>query len=585
VDLTTQSIKETQMLLEEKLGINPQLLSRTMFHGQHAINELLECTDGKLKDELSLVVPLGLWQDAATLARTKSREAGKSASELNGMITLRSEDVEKLCRRRDRAEEEAETKQKILKKLEMQVEDEKNKMQSSQVGDHTDFSELENQLEQVKGEAMEIESRYQSIVNERDEEIGPLARIFDELNSALPAFYERCQIQEREVFAATMKVDSGKEKIEVLEQKWSVDLSLGLTDIFVSPETCPTCLQPVSSDGDVHSPVDLKELAEKEIDSALQIFRNAQVVLESSNDKLAVSKDAHSGRARTVKDMKEDLYRAEARWTEEVSEVEEELATKKQKQAQLSERLSDLARKTQNVSGLQAIEASINTERTAAKYTSEAYLALCDEVKAGGSRLEELKASMDEQNKRGRTMTGLAESLGQRGVQTFVLQNVVDALQTVSQMYLDELSDGAQRLELSLDAGDRISRTAFVRGADGGYRERPLSTLSGGQWRRCSLALTLGFAELVSRRGMMRPSMIILDEPLTHLDRSGRTKVGDVIRKMLHPEVSGFGGLGISTVLLILQDLAAEEIEEAFDCIDEVVKDGGTSFVKVDERT
>lgn len=577
------------MLLEEKLGINPQVLSRTMFHGQHAINELLECTDGKLKDELSLVVPLGLWQDAATLARTKSREAGKSASELNGMITLRSEDVEKLSLRRDRAEEEAETKQKILKKLEMQLEEEKNKVQSSQGGDHTDFSELEKRLEQVKGEAMQISSRYQSIADERDEEIGPLARIFDELKSALPALYERCQIQEREVFAATMKVDSGKEKLEVLEQKWSVDLSSGVPDIFVSPEACPTCLQPVSTDGDGdgdgHSHVDLKELAEKEIDSALQISRAAQAVLEIASDKLAVSKDAHSGRVRTVKDMEEDLSRANARWTEEVSEVEEELATKKEEQAQLSERLSDLARKSQNVSGLQAIEASINTERTAAKYTSEAYLALCDEVKEGGSRLEELKARMDEQNKRGRTMTELAESLGQRGVQTFVLQNVVDALQTVSQIYLDELSDGAQRLELSLDAGDRISRTAYVRGADGGYRERPLSTLSGGQWRRCSLALTFGFAELVSRRGMMRPSMIVLDEPLTHLDRSGRTKVGDVIRKMLQPEVSGLGGLGMSTVLLILQDLAAEEIEEAFDCIDEVVKDGGSSFVNVDERT
>ena len=583
--MTTQSIKETQMLLEEKLGINPQVLSRTMFHGQHATNELLECTDGKLKDELSLVVPLGLWQDAATLARTKSREAGKSASELNGMITLRSGDVEKLSLRRDRAEEEAETKKIILKKLEMQVEEEKIKVQSSQGGDHTDFSELEMQLKQVKGEAMELESRYQSIANERDEEIGPLARIFDELNSALPALYERFRTQEREVFAATMKVDSGREKVEVLEQKWSVDLSSGLTDIFISPETCPTCLQPVSSDGDGHSHVDLKELAEKEIDAALHISRNAQAVLESANDKLAISKDTHSRRARTVKDMEEDLFRAKARWTEEVSEVEEELSTKKQEQAQLSERLSVLARKSQNVSGLQAIEASINTERTAAKYTSEAYLALCHEVKEGGYRLEELKTRMDEENKRVRTMTELAESLGQRGVQTFVLLNVVDALQTVSQMYLDELSDGAQRLELSLDTGDRISRTAFVRGADGDYRVRPLSTLSGGQWRRCSLALTLGFAELVSRRGMMRPSMIVLDEPLTHLDRSGRTKVGDVIRKMLHPEVSGLGGLGMSTVLLILQDLAAEEIEEAFDCIDEVVKDGGTSFVKVDERT
>jgi DNA repair exonuclease SbcCD ATPase subunit len=128
-----------------------------------------------------------------------------------------------------------------------------------------------------------------------------------------------------------------------------------------------------------------------------------------------------------------------------------------------------------------------------------------------------------------------------------------------------------------------------VIGSDGAFKERPLSTLSGGQWRRCSLALTFAFAELVARRGKLRPSICVLDEPLTHLDRSGRAKVGEVIRGMLRPpdsaEFRGFGGLGMTTVLIILQDLAAEELDEAFDCIDEVVKEKSSSYVKVDELT
>jgi hypothetical protein len=47
-----------------------------------------------------------------------------------------------------------------------------------------------------------------------------------------------------------MKIDSAKEKVEALEQKWSVYLSFGRTDISVSPETCPTSHQPLSSNGD-----------------------------------------------------------------------------------------------------------------------------------------------------------------------------------------------------------------------------------------------------------------------------------------------------------------------------------------------
>jgi DNA repair exonuclease SbcCD ATPase subunit len=184
-------------------------------------------------------------------------------------------------------------------------------------------------------------------------------------------------------------------------------------------------------------------------------------------------------------------------------------------------------------------------------------------------------------------MSDVTDSLGGRGVQTFVLQKAVEMLQFSSQVYLDEFSDGAQRLELSLDAGDKISRRAFVREADGGYKERPLASLSGGQWRRCSLALSLGFAELVSRRGKLRPSLLVLDEPLTHLDRSGRSQVGRMLRKMIRrtSEDDGHSEFSVSTILMILQDLAAEELEEAFDCVDEVVKQHGTSSVLVDEET
>jgi hypothetical protein len=41
-------------------------------------------------------------------------------------------------------------------------------------------------------------------------------------------------------------------------------------------------------------------------------------------------------------------------------------------------------------------------------------------------------------------------------------------------------------------------------------------------------------------------------------------------------------GLSISTILVILQDIAAEEIEECFDQVDEVVKSGGESYVILD---
>jgi DNA repair exonuclease SbcCD ATPase subunit len=186
----------------------------------------------------------------------------------------------------------------------------------------------------------------------------------------------------------------------------------------------------------------------------------------------------------------------------------------------------------------------------------------------------------------------LAEVFGPRGIQTFVLSNGVQHLQSITQEYLDELSDGSLRLHVAISTGDRITRRAMIREPDGNFRESSLASLSGGQWRRCSLALTLGFADWVSRREQLRSSVLFLDEPLTHLDRSGRTEVGRVLRRLLPSSEGGEGSddgqihhLQFSTIVLILQDLAAEELEEAFDCIDVVVRENGKSLVQVNESS
>jgi len=80
---------------------------------------------------------------------------------------------------------------------------------------------------------------------------------------------------------------------------------------------------------------------------------------------------------------------------------------------------------------------------------------------------------------------------------------------------------------------------------------------------------------------------MVMDEPLTHLDRTGRARVGMMLKNLMrNGENSGHlatQGLSAKTILLILQDLSAEEVEESFDRIDEVVREGGFSIVNVDE--
>ena len=103
------------------------------------------------------------------------------------------------------------------------------------------------------------------------------------------------------------------------------------------------------------------------------------------------------------------------------------------------------------------------------------------------------------------------------------------------------------------------------------------------------LALSMGFTDLVAQQKNIQSSLMVLDEPLTHLDATGRAQVGKILRGLMQKgrdERDSIGGASaksnLSTIILILQDLAAEELEESFDSIDEVVKDGGSSRVVMD---
>jgi exonuclease SbcC len=261
-------------------------------------------------------------------------------------------------------------------------------------------------------------------------------------------------------------------------------------------------------------------------------------------------------------------------------------------QAELSKDFATLARKSKEVSEfnllISRMQAHLNGLKEALKASVTVHESCCTDLEAIESNIEELKRDRERARDSSSLNALLADTFGPKGVQAFVLRNLVQSLQHCSQAYLDELSDGSLQLRMQVGSNDSILKQAAVRNPDGTWRVRPLSSLSGGQWRRCSLSLSLGYIDLASKRGRMRSSLLVLDEPLTHLDSAGRKSVGELLRKMLSQACeigkTGRGSFALSTILVILQEIAAEEIEECFDQTDEVIKLGGESFVILDEN-
>jgi DNA repair exonuclease SbcCD ATPase subunit len=77
-----------------------------------------------------------------------------------------------------------------------------------------------------------------------------------------------------------------------------------------------------------------------------------------------------------------------------------------------------------------------------------------------------------------------AQMMGVKGVQHFIFMSLIKVLETIANLYLQALADGGVQLVLSEDEeGDKVVKGVTIRGADGEFRSRGLSQLSGGQWR------------------------------------------------------------------------------------------------------
>jgi DNA repair exonuclease SbcCD ATPase subunit len=589
IDMTTQSVKETQILLEEKLGVDPDILLRSVFHGQHGMNDLLEATDAKLKEELALVVPVDLWVSASTVARAKARDAKKRLDELEGMRRLRVDDIESLTNKVNHAKATKESKkdswQEAQKQLEnVHIEIEQNLLNQSLELNSTDIQyQLDTLAKEIEGLTSDLDSK----VNEREVELLPFQIKLEEALVTRDAISQTLLKQEMKVATSQVAVDATAKEILKLEKKWSLDLSRGIPTDMSPPGVCPTCLQPLLLQSMGHDHPNMADTMRKEIDL---VHETLHTVEDELNDAMMLSAQLSKSlesQEETVKVLRTELSEVMEFWDRVRTDLQGSIQEKRDLQSQCIARLTSFIKQSQLLMKKQAATAAFKMEQQNVQYASDVVEGLESELQAAIDVRNQFESEMEEQETQRRLLLEVADLCGQRGVQAFIFQNVVKSLEVTAQGYLDYLSEGGQRLELSLDAGEKISRLAQVRGSDGDFKDRPLSALSGGQWRRCSLALSFAFAELVARRGKLKSSLLVLDEPLTHLDRSGRTKFGEVVRRMITRSTAGtepnLSKLQFSTVILILQDLSAEELEDYFDRMDTVVREKGGSYVLLDE--
>ena len=197
-------------------------------------------------------------------------------------------------------------------------------------------------------------------------------------------------------------------------------------------------------------------------------------------------------------------------------------------------------------------------------------------------------------------------AFGQKGIQSYLFEGALGELSERTGVYMESLTGGAITMELKIsgtsavspkkkktadadtndeDAEDtdlndslasgasaeKIERVIHAHLGDGSRVGRSLRQLSGGERRRCALALALAHADLSMSRGGVTCDLLVLDEVLQHLDSEGIARVAVALRS-----------LEKNTVLLTSQ--ADSTTAHLFDTVDRVFKQGGSSGVALAEE-
>ena len=87
-DASRQGARDTQKAVEEALGIDSDFLSLAIFCGQHQMSGLLEATDVRLKERLSKIVRLEVWQDLTEAAKARFKKFQEEAAGLDTQVML-----------------------------------------------------------------------------------------------------------------------------------------------------------------------------------------------------------------------------------------------------------------------------------------------------------------------------------------------------------------------------------------------------------------------------------------------------------------------------------------------------------------
>lgn len=503
-DLTKGTVRDTQALIEETIGLSPVAFAKAVFFGQGDVRPLTEMTDGELKTVFEQGLGLSRVSEDAEKAslhrKTIDAQVSVKRNELHTARLLLDAAKAALDERKERFESFEDERKEA-------VEDAENEL----LGASERLSSLEMLLAGLRARKKELEGDLRA----NAAELKDLGRVGAALRAKL-------NVEREKASGYAEQTRQYEQRLEALEEE---------RERLSGAEggRCEYCGHVMDRAAVETSLAGLRERvaeASDYLDKAKKAFAVVNGDAERFDAMLAKIEEAIAECGRTDAKLNHALL-GTASQIAEASAKETACKTEIERLYKEKERLV-----TDTGAGL-------------GEDVKRAKIAVSDaEAKVAGleEELDDLAAALE-------VATMLERSLGNGGVRSMVLGRVIPAVNAYANEYLSALDSG---LSVAISATTKLksgeTRERFSLDVAGRAGAKVYAGHSGGEKQKINLAVSLAFNRLM-RESAEVPDLLVLDEPFESLDAGSSEQVVELL-----------AGLFANNVYLITHNQAVKEL-------------------------
>lgn len=558
--------RETQALIEDYVGLTFETFCQTIYFAQNYTKKFITANQEEKGKILSEVQDLGIFDKAGKEVRSLIKMEEDAITKLKHSQDLAMKDIE-LTKRDITAQEMAfdhvrQQRAQRIKNLTLQIENEEKSHARELLRQAEDILDVTRQMDEVQATLAQHQASKAELLQAVSTMVydEPLEKSFQEANNQLMSQVGAINSELKNIdqlVAKRTNAEAQGKRYATRYKQLQTEKQKNLDFIANPTKNCPTCNTQLEACDTSHATVEVARIDEEaasimealtllsaELDAPVPTKEDLNAKLREIGQQRLVN-DAEISNIRAVKDR---MTRAAAHLTaldQNIAAQEKRLVSLAAEKAKAQEPLAI------DTTQLEKLKAALLIESQPLTFDSGPLDTLKIKLHNTESNLEDFKRLTVEKNVHMARLENLKS--GFKEIKSYVFNSMLNEINARVQKYLVNLFEVPVSVRFRNEEMKIETDVAY----DG--VPRGLGLLSGGQFRRVSLAVDLALSDVITARKGSKVGITIWDEYMKDLSESSMEKVLQIFEARPQPTIliehnSLFKNIVSNTVKVILEN-------------------------------